>query len=145
MLGHELAGLEANPLLQGLALGRFQHADHDRLAIGAEAGAHDHGVEVGQDEGCGRGLAQPPHVERRQTEWLVEQAFAQAFEEGHQGRGLDDARAQGVRQHDATVARRLDQTGDAERRIGTQFQRIGEGAVEAAQQHVDRPQPGQGF
>ena len=114
MLGHELAGLGADPRLQRLALGGFQHADHDRLAVGAEARAHDHGVEVGQHEGRRRRLAQPPHVERGQAERLVEQAFAQAFEEGHQGRGFDDARAECIGQHDAAVARRLDQTGDAE-------------------------------
>ena len=143
MLSHELAGLRVYTLHQRLAFLGLQHADHDRLAVVAEARPHDHGIEVCQHEVRGRGFAQPPYVERRQSERLVEQALAEAFEEGHEGRRLDDAGAQRIGELDAAAARRFDQAGDAQRRIGAQFQRVDEGAVEAAQQHVYRPQPGQ--
>jgi hypothetical protein len=145
ILRHEVARLGADALLQRLALGRFEHADDDRLAVGLEAGPHDHQVEVGQREGERGRLAQPPHVERRQLQWLAHQPFAQPFEERHHGRRLDHARAQRIGERNGARARGLDQAGDAERGIGAQLERVGEGAVEAAQQHVHRPQAGQGL
>ena len=131
--------------LQRLALGRLQHADDDRLAVGLQAGPHDHQVEVGERKGERGGLAQPPHVERRQVQGLAEQLFAQPLEERHHGRRLDHAGAQGIGERDGAGARGLDQAGDAERGIGAQLERIGERAVEAAQQHVHRAQAGQGL
>ena len=145
ILRHELAGLRADLGLEHLALGGLQHADHDRLAVDAEATPHDHQVEVGEREGKRCRLTQPPHVERRQAERLAEQMLAQPLEERHHRRRLDDARAQRIGERDPAAARGLDHAGDAQRRIGAQLQRIDEGAVEAAQQHVDGAEARQGL
>ena len=143
VLRHELAGLGAQPILQRLALGGIEHADDDGLAVGAEAGAHDHRIEMRHGEGIGRGLAQPPHVERGDQQLLAQHLLAEPLEERHQRRRLHQARAQRVGQHDLAAARRLDQAGDAQCGVGAQLQRIGEGAVEPAQQHVHGPEASQ--
>jgi hypothetical protein len=114
-LRHVLAGLAAQFFFQRLAFGGLEHAHDDRLAVLTEAGPHDHGVEVGHHEGVGRRLAQPPYVERRQFEFRAEQLLRQPFEERHQRRRLDQARAQRVGERDLVGARGLDQAGHAER------------------------------
>ena len=50
-------------------------------------------------------------------------------------RRFDDATAQGIRHDHGAAANRLDQTGNAERRIGAQLERIGEIRVEAAKNY----------
>ena len=140
-----LAGLGTDVLDQRLSLLRLEHAHDDGLAVLAEAGTHDHEVEVGQGEAEGRRLTQPPHIERRQLELLAQQVFAQPLEKRHDGRRLDDTRPQRIGECDIAAARRLHQAGDAKRRIGAHLQRIGEGAVEAPQQHVHGPEAGQGL
>ena len=89
------------------------------------------------------GLPAPPGLDRPEPQLLAQQRAAQRRQERHQRRGLRDAGAQRVRDRDLPVARRLQQPGHAQQRLGPQLQRIAVVVVEAAQDHVHRVQPAQ--
>ncbi len=85
-------------------------------------------------------LAAPPRRHRRQRQVLAEQVPAQAGQEGQHRRRLEHAAAERVGHGDAAGPHRLDQAGDAERRVAAQLQRIAEAVVHAAEHDVDRLQ-----
>ncbi len=74
-----------------------------------------------------------------------EQVPAQLRQQRHPRRVLRQAAAQGVDDRDVAGARRLDQSGDPQRRVVAQLERIAEVVVEAAQHHVDRVQAAEGL
>ena len=116
--------------LEGQA-GRERRADHHPLAVGADVGA------------LGR-LAAPPGGDVRQDQRLAEERAGDARHEGEQRAGLEHAGAEGVDEGDGALARGADEAGGAEPRGGVELERVGEGGVEAAPEHGDGAQAGDG-
>ncbi len=92
-----------------------------------------------------RRFAAPPGRHRRQGQRLAEQALANGRQKAEQRRRLEHAGAQRIGDQHIARARRRDQAGDAERRVGAQGGRIAVFIVETAQESVDALQSLQGF
>ena len=86
------------------------------------------------------GLSTPPGGDRRQLQLLAEQVAAQTRQERQDGGRLDHPRAERVGNGYVAGPCRLDQAGDAERRIAAQLERVAEAVVEPAEDDVDRLQ-----
>ena len=90
-------------------------------------------------------LAAPPGGDVGQQQLLAAAARAQSSrQEGEQGAGFEDARAERIDHRDRAVAQRLDHARRADLRLRVELERIGEGGIQAAPQHADRLQAGDG-
>src|SRR5690606_2712418 len=73
---------------------------------------------------------------RRHLERLAEEALADGGVEAGERAGLEDGGSERVRDEDVAGADRVEQAGDAERRVGAELDRIAVVAVQAAQDRV---------
>ena len=113
--------------LEGQA-GRERGADHHRGGVGADM------VALGR-------LAAPPGRDVGQKQLLVAQRAGDLRHEGQKRAGFQNAGAERVDQRDVAAPHGADHAGRAEARGGVEFERVGEGRVEAAPEHVDRREP----
>ena len=140
-LADELAGAGADLVDQRLALAARQLRAEDGIAPDPRERRLDHHLlETRDDVIALPRLAAPPRRHRRQRQVLAEQVPAQAGQEGQHRRRFEHAAAERVGHGDAAGPHRLDQPGDAERRVAAQLQRIAEAVVHAAEHDVDRLQ-----
>ena len=115
---------------------------HDRRgpAAARKGAAHDLAAQRGLDVVPGRRLAAPPGGQRRQQQFLAEQAARDAGQEALDRRRFEEAVAQRIGHHHVAGAHRLQQPGHAQRRVGAQLQRVAPVVVQAAQHAVHRLQ-----
>ncbi len=92
-----------------------------------------------------RRLTAPPGSHRWQRQRLAQQAFADGGQKAQKRRRFKNAGAERIGDQYVARARRRDQAGDAEGRVGAQGGRIAILIVEPAQQRVDALQTLQGF
>ena len=100
--------------------------------------ADDQRVEVGEHVPAGLLLATPPGRRALQAQRGAEQMLAESRQERHQRRVLEHARAERVDDRHVAGASDLEQSRDAELRVGLELQRVAEPAVDAPEDHVDR-------
>ena len=117
-----------------------------RFAALAGKGRLDH--QVGQCREYrleGLRLAAPAGVERGQRQLLAQQAATGLRQEAEQAGRFQHPAAQRVGHQYAPLAYRLEQAGNAQRRVGTQFQRVAEVVIEAPQYRVHPFQAAEGL
>ena len=92
-----------------------------------------------------RSLAAPPGGHPGQREGFAQQVLAQAGQEARQRPGFDHAGANAVGQQYIAASHHVHQTGHAQRRVGTQFERIAEIIIHAAHDGMHPAQAGEGL
>ena len=90
-------------------------------------------------------LAAPPGGDGRQLQFLAEQEAAQAGQERHERRALQQAATEGVGDGDIAGAQGLDEAGDAEHGIVPEFERIAEIVVHPPQDDIHGFEAAEGF
>lgn len=137
-----LADDAAGPFVQGalVQLG----AEH-----GLEAGM-DGRARIGRLDGAlgqsgqggfhGRALAAPPGGQRRQGQFLAQQAPRQRRQEAQQRGRFEEGRARHVGDQQVAGADHLQQAGHAQGGVGPQFEGVEEGIVQPLDEAVHRPQ-----
>ena len=90
-------------------------------------------------------LAEPPGCDRRQLQRLAEQLLAERRQIAEQCARLEHAGAERVGEHHRAAARAIGEAGNAERRVGTQLERVAVVVVLAAQDRVHALQPFDGL
>ena len=130
-------GVEDAPALRGRQVAAATAvADGDRRQF-AEGRREHQFVETLEQGGAQLGVAQPPGGDVGDREFLAGQGLGQRRHEGEHRSRLDEAGAERIGDGEAAVAHCLDEARHAEPGAHVEFERIGEIAVEAAQQHVD--------
>ena len=144
VLGHEAAGSGAQAAAKIVAFGQGQALAEYRLRkTPGCGGSEDHLIDVIERVRQRRPIAAPPGLDRRQLQILAQEAPAQARQKWDHGGRLQHAAAERVRDGDVAAANRIQQTRNAQRRIGTQLQGIAEIIVQAPQDDVDTVQAAQ--
>ena len=110
--------------------------DRGRRRVG-ERGFDYQAVETVQDVGTCRGVAAPPCRHAVQTQVLSQQHLGQPGQEGRQTCVFEYAAAERIGDRHAPVPHRLKQAGDAQHRLGLQFQRVATDVVHPPQHDAD--------
>ena len=121
-----------------------QTFDHDRFAMQiAVAGPNGHLIEVLQHIGSLGVATAPPGRHRRNQQFLAQQFPAQQRQERQKRGTLQQSAPERIDHRDFPRPNGLHHSGNAQRRIAAQFQRIAVDAINPPQNRIDAPQAAQ--